>query len=72
MSRCDVSAATYKVSDATHRTIAMFATSTASFGALPHHGGAGGVNRTSRRLWRPCLFAPMPPGTDTAGPAARR
>jgi len=50
----------------------MLAAFTLLFGALPHHGGAGGVNRTGRRLWRPLLFAPMPPGTDTAGPADRR
>jgi hypothetical protein len=46
----------------------MLAASTPSFGALLHHGGAGGVNRTGRRLWRPLLFAPLPPGTGTAAP----
>ena len=49
----------------------MLAASTPSFGALLHHGGAGGVNRTGRRLWRPLLFAPLPPGTGTAAPADR-
>lgn len=47
----------------------MFAASTPPFGALRPHGGAGGVNTTGRRLWPVRPFAPMPPGTDTAGPA---
>jgi hypothetical protein len=54
-----------------HATV-MFTAFNLSFGALLHHGGVGSVNRTSRRLWRPLLFAPTPLGTDTAGPADQR
>ena len=41
-----------------------------SFVALLRQGGVGGANRRDRRLWRSARFAPMPPGTDTARPAA--
>jgi len=51
----------------------MFAASIPPFGALLRHGGVAGANRTGRRLWRLLrTFAPMPPGTDTAGSADRR
>jgi hypothetical protein len=50
----------------------MLAASSPSFGALLHHGGAEGVNRTGRRLWRPLLFAPLRSGAGTAEPADRR
>ena len=32
---------------------------------LPH-GGVGGANSMSQPAWRLALFAPTPPGTDTA------
>jgi hypothetical protein len=32
---------------------------------LPH-GGVGGAISMSQRWWRLALFAPTPPGTDTA------
>ena len=35
---------------------------------LPH-GGVGGANSRSQCNWHLALFAPMPPGTDTARPA---
>ena len=39
--------------------------------ALLLHGGVGGANTAERRLWRSLVVAPVPRGTDTAGPAGR-
>jgi hypothetical protein len=49
----------------------MWLSSTPSFAACPNHGGVGGASRNDRPSWQSMRFAPMPRGTDTAGPADR-
>jgi hypothetical protein len=42
---------------------------TSSFRTCRCPGGVEGANCNNRRLGASVRFAPMPPGTDTAGPA---
>jgi hypothetical protein len=42
---------------------------TSSFRTCLGPGGVEGANRNNRRLGASARFAPMPAGTDTAGPA---